>query len=81
MLSEFLDRKLAQAKYKLLKDRTYFGEIAGLPGVWASARTLENCREELREVLEDWLVLKVRDHETVPGFKLKTDRRSLVRHG
>jgi len=59
----------------------YFGEIPGLLGVWASARTLEACRKELREVLEDWLLLKVRDHESVPGFKLKTDRRSLVRHG
>ena len=81
MLSEFLDKRLAQAKYKLLKDRTYFGEISGLPGVWASARTLVACRKELREVLEDWLLLKVRDREEVPGFKLKTDRRSLVRHG
>ncbi|MES2202925.1 MAG: type II toxin-antitoxin system HicB family antitoxin [Patescibacteria group bacterium] len=81
MLSEFLEKKLAQAKYKLLKDKTYFGEIPGLRGVWADARTLEGCRRELREVLEDWLLLKVRDHEAVPGLKLKADRRSLVRNG
>lgn len=58
MLTEYLIKKLRDAKYKLLKDGSYFGEIPGLRGVWANARNLESCREELREVLEDWLFLK-----------------------
>jgi len=81
MLTEFLSKKLKQARYKRLKDGTYFGEISGVRGVWANARTLTACRGELSEVLEDWLVLKVRNRETVPGFQIKTDRRSLVRNG
>lgn len=80
MLSEFIEKKLRDARYKLLKNGTYFGEIAGLRGVWANAKNLEDCRAELREVLEDWLFLKVRDREKVPGFSLKVDRRELVRH-
>jgi len=79
MLSEFIDRQLKKARYKILKDGTYFGEIIGLRGVWANADNLESCRKELREVLEDWLLLKVRDHERVPGFEIKIDRRMLVR--
>lgn len=59
MLNEFIDKKLKLARYKLLADKSYFGEIPGVPGVWANARTLEKCRDELREVLEDWLLLKV----------------------
>ena len=59
MLNEFIDKKLKAARYKLLADKSYFGEIPGVPGVWANARTLEKCRDELREVLEDWLLLKV----------------------
>jgi len=46
--------------YKILEDGSYFGAIPGLKGVWASANDLERCREELRDVLEDWLFLKVR---------------------
>jgi len=79
MLSEYIAKKLKGARYKLLKDRTYFGEIPGLRGVWANAKNLERCREELREVLEDWLLLKVRSREAVPGFKIRVDRRELVR--
>ncbi|MDO8514424.1 MAG: type II toxin-antitoxin system HicB family antitoxin [bacterium] len=81
MLSEYLDKKLRAARYKFLKDGTYFAEIPGARGVWASARNLEACRKELREVLEDWLLIKVQSKEKVPGLSIKVDRRSLVRHG
>lgn len=80
MLSEFIFKKLREARYKLLEDGSYFGEIAGLRGVWANANNLEDCRKELQEVLEDWLLLKVRDRENVPGFKLKIGRRELVNY-
>lgn len=79
MITEYIVKKLARARYKILKDGSYFGEIPGLRGVWASAKTLEECRVELREVLEDWLVLKIRDREQVADFKMKHDRRRLVR--
>ena len=55
---DYILQKLAQARYKILDDGTYFGEIPGLQGVWASEKTLEKCREALREVLEEWLILR-----------------------
>ncbi len=79
MLSEFIDRRLRQAKYKILRDGTYFGEVPGLRGVWAASDNLEDCRAQLREVIEDWLFLKVRDREPVPGLRIKSDRRELVK--
>lgn len=80
MLTEYISQKLVRARYKLLKNGAYFGEIPGIKGVWASSKNLERCRNELREVLEDWLLLKVRAREHVPGFNIKTDRRKLARH-
>lgn len=50
----FILKKMGFAKYKLLKDGSYFGEIPGIAGVWASTKYLEGCRQELQEVLEDW---------------------------
>ena len=79
MFSELIAQKLKTARYKLLKDGSYFGEIPGTKGVWANARNLEDCREWLREVLEEWMLLQVRYGEVVPGLKLKFDRRELVR--
>lgn len=68
------------AKYKLLEDGSYFGEIPDIKGVWANANSLENCRKELQEVLEDWLLLKVNRGECIPGFEIKFDRRELVKY-
>lgn len=80
MLSAYIAKKMRTARYKLLRDGIYFGEIPGLRGVWANAKRLEDCRRELQEVLEDWLLLKVRARERVPGFEVRVDRRQLVRH-
>ncbi len=79
MLTEYLEKRLKKAKYKILRDESYFGEIPGLQGVWADGNTLEDCRKELREVLEDWILLKVRNNEKIPGFQLRVDRREMVR--
>jgi predicted RNase H-like HicB family nuclease len=80
MLSEFIGKKLQSAQYKILKDGTFFGEIAGAKGVWANVANLEDCRADLREVLEEWILLKVRSGDKIPGFKLRVDRRELVKH-
>lgn len=80
MLREYIEKKLREAKYKLLKDGSYFGEISDLKGVWANAKNLEDCRKELQEVLEDWLLLKIRFGEKISGFEIQFDRRQLVKY-
>jgi predicted RNase H-like HicB family nuclease len=75
MLTGYISQKLAQARYKILDDGTYFGEIPGLQGVWASEKTLEKCRETLREVLEEWLILKLRDGDKIPDFPVRISRK------
>lgn len=80
MLTEYIAKKLHLAQYKLLKDGSYFGEVRGMQGVWANASNLEDCRRELQEVLEDWLLLKIQSREKVPGFEIKVDQRELVKH-
>ena len=80
MLIEYIDKKLKQARYKLLEDGTYFGKIPGVRGVWANARNLEDCRKELQEVLEGWMVLKITNQEKIPGLRTSVDRRLLVKN-
>lgn len=78
MFSEYIEKKLKSARYKILKDGTYFGEIPGLRGVWANAKNLEDCRRELKEVLEDWFLLKISAREKIPGFEIKIGSRQCV---
>ena len=69
MLTAYIQTAMQQAQYKILEDGSYFGEIPDFQGVWASEQTLEDCRRVLQEVLEEWLLLKLRDNEDVPQLK------------
>lgn len=60
MLTSYIQAAMRRAKYEILADGTFYGEIPGLSGVWANAATLEECRQELQEVLEGWIVLGLR---------------------
>ena len=74
MLLEYTQKALEKAQYKKLDDGTWFAEIPGFEGVWANANTVEDCRTELLEVLEEWLILKLRDNDPIPeieGVSLK----------
>lgn len=78
MLMNYIQSALRQAKYEILEDDgTYYGEIPGFQGVWANAETLEDCRNELAEVLEEWIFLHVADNTPLPivdGIKLSVER-------
>jgi predicted RNase H-like HicB family nuclease len=69
MLFEYIQKALEKAQYKLLDDGTWFAEIPSFEGVWANAKTVEECRHELQEVLEEWLVLKIRDRDPIPEIE------------
>ena len=67
MLTEYVQAALRGAKYEILSDDgSYYGEIPGFQGVYAHAGTLEECREELREVLEEWILFRVSRNLGVP---------------
>ena len=69
MLSEYIQKALEKAEYKKLEDGTWFAEIPGFEGVWANGQTVEQCRTELLEVLEEWLLLKIRDNDPIPEIE------------
>jgi predicted RNase H-like HicB family nuclease len=69
MLTAYIRAAMRQARYDILEgDGSFYGHIPATPGVWAKAKTLEACREELQEVLEDWLTLGLRLGHPVPEF-------------
>jgi predicted RNase H-like HicB family nuclease len=66
MLTEYIQAAMRRAHYEILEDGTFYGEIPDFQGVYADADTLEGCREQLREVLEGWLVLGLRLGHPLP---------------
>ena len=75
MLTAYIRSAMRRAKYEILSDdNSYYGEIPGFDGVYASASTLEDCREELESTLEDWILFRVSRNLPMPevdGLKLE----------
>jgi predicted RNase H-like HicB family nuclease len=68
MLTEYINAALKLAQYEVLEDHTIYAEIPGLDGVYANANTVDECRNELGLVLEDWIVLGLRMGHRLPAI-------------
>ena len=68
MLSDYVEEAMKRARYELIEDpeAPFYGEIPELPGVWASAATLEGCRRALKDTLEGWILLSVKRSLPIP---------------
>lgn len=67
MLTKYIQAAMDNAHYEILSDDgSYYGEIPGFQGIYANGVTLEACREELQEVLEEWLLLRISQHLPLP---------------
>lgn len=66
VLSEYLDRALAQAEYDKLEDDSFSGRIPSCVGVIAFGSTLKECENELRSTLEDWLLVGLKLGHKLP---------------
>jgi len=75
MLTDYIQAAMHHAKYEILPDDgAYYGEIPGFNGVYATAENLEDCRKELEEVLEEWILFRIHKNLPLPvvdGIEIK----------
>ena len=75
MLISYINAAMRHARYEILADdQSFYGDIPNFDGVYSNAGTLEDCREELAEVLEEWILLRVSKSLPLPvvdGLELK----------
>ena len=68
MIRNYLDEALKRAKYTELEDGAYAAEVRGLKGIVATGRTLESCRAQLQEVVEEWILVRVARGLGIPAL-------------
>jgi predicted RNase H-like HicB family nuclease len=76
MLREYIKAAMSKAEYNILEDKTFYGEIPGFSGLFSNETTLEECRNELQDTLEDWILLSISKHlplPTIDGIELKVE--------
>ncbi|MGA2159744.1 MAG: type II toxin-antitoxin system HicB family antitoxin [Dehalococcoidia bacterium] len=67
MIKEYIEAALNKAKYEIIEDEEpFYGEVPELEGVWTTGKTLEECRSDLAEVIDSWLVLRLKKGLNIP---------------
>ena len=66
MITKYLQAAMCKASYEILPDGSIYGEIPEFEGVIANTSNLEECREQLLEVLEEWTFLGIRLGHSLP---------------
>lgn len=66
ILSDYIDRAMAQAEYDKLEDGSFAGRIASCKGVVAFGVTLKECEDELHLALEDWILVGLKLGHVLP---------------
>jgi predicted RNase H-like HicB family nuclease len=66
MLTQYIDKAMSRVVYEQLEDKTYCGRIPECPGTIAFGNTLYQCQNELKSVLEGWLLVKIRHGDPLP---------------
>jgi predicted RNase H-like HicB family nuclease len=66
VLSDYVEKAMAQAVYDKLDDDTYAGRIPSCKGVVAFGSSLRKCEKELRSTLEDWVLVGLKLGHRLP---------------
>lgn len=67
MLIKYIQAALEKARYEIINDEEpYYGEIPACQGVWAAGKTLEECRRNLAEVLQGWIIFRLKRRLSIP---------------
>ena len=67
MICEYIAAAMKRARYEIIEDEEpFYGEVSELQGVWATGKTLEECRENLAEVVEGWVLIKLIRKMNIP---------------
>ncbi len=66
MIQSYLQNAAARALYQQLEDGSWFAHVRGLKGVVAIGSSVEACRGQLLEVVEEWVLVRVSRNLPVP---------------
>jgi predicted RNase H-like HicB family nuclease len=82
MITEYIEAALKLAKYDIIDNKEpFYGKILQLKGVWATGKTLEKCRDNLKETLEEWLLLSLSKKLPIPkisGIRIEEVKKTNV---
>ena len=72
-MQKFVEDKLSNAEYRLDDSvKEWCGWIKGFPGVYAQGDSVESVRQDLAEMLEEYVFVSLLKDKKVKGLNIQT---------
>jgi len=69
-ITNYIENLLKKAEYEYDKEtKSWCASVKDLPGTYAQADSVEGAREQLAEVIEDYILVSLQEKHPLPGFK------------
>jgi predicted RNase H-like HicB family nuclease len=66
VITKYIEQAVARARFERLEDGSLCATVPGLRGVIALGRNVKECRVQLAEVVEEWILVRVARGLDVP---------------
>lgn len=66
MITQYIAAAMKQAEFERMENGRYFATIPACKGCWVEGTSIEECRGELPDALESWLLLGLQLRHTLP---------------
>ena len=69
-ITHYVENLLSRAEYEYdEKTRSWCASVKDLPCAYAQADSVEEVRQQLAEVIEDYILISLQEKLPLPGFK------------
>lgn len=69
-IAQYIENLLRRADYEYDEaTKSWCASLKDLPGTYAQADSVEEVREQLAEVIEDYILVSLQERHPLPGFK------------
>lgn len=69
-ITKYIENLLRKAEYEYDKEtKSWCASVDDLPGAYAQADTVEEAREQLAKVIEDYILISLQENQFLPRFK------------
>ncbi|MFA7308664.1 MAG: type II toxin-antitoxin system HicB family antitoxin [Patescibacteria group bacterium] len=80
-IPSFIEHILSQATYEYDEAASSWAAwVDSFPGVYAQNKTIEMARHDLASVIEDFIIVSLREGHPIPGFISKHNQKVVASH-
>lgn len=76
---QYIEKILARAKYEYDNSvKQWIAWVEGFPGIYAQGKSIEEVQQELASLLEQYILLDIKEGKRIPGFSFSTKSHAKV---